>query len=103
MTPALQSSVIPTELSSSVEPAFVQPGHVLQPLRSLSSSSTPDVTPHVTSVLGAGITTSTSTGVSARERDGTHGMNPVMATGISLHEQQSEPSTHDIAEPPGEC
>jgi hypothetical protein len=91
---------MPAEHSPSVESAFVQPGHVSHPPGSLSSCLPPthsDVIRQMTSVLDANITTRISP-LSARERDETRDVIPPTPIEASLHAQDLELSTHEIAE-----
>jgi hypothetical protein len=107
ITPALHSSAIPAELSSSVESASIQFCHVSHPLgsppSSLLSPTHSDVTPQMTSVIDTNISTSTDR-LGARERDETRDANPSIPTDALLDAQQPEQSIRDIAEdalPPG--
>ena len=102
--PSLHGSVNRVELASSVEPTLIQRGHILHALHdahppgSRSSSLTvthPDsVSPRVTTVLDAHVTTSIDASSTHNTRDPTRSI-PME---VLRHENQSLPSTSSITE-----
>jgi hypothetical protein len=98
--PSLHSSVNRVELASSVEPTLIQRGHILHahPPGSRSSSLTAthsdSISPRVTTVLDAHVTTSIDASSTHNTRD------PARSIPMEVlrHESQSLPSTSSITE-----
>ena len=97
-TPPVAPQVAQISLTANHHPSTANIGATLQ----TTEESGPLSPPQMLSVLD----TTTRTGsLRARERNETRDEIPRIPTGDSLHAQQSEPSTHEIAEgasPPGE-
>jgi Family of unknown function (DUF6535) len=94
----LNSSVPP----SSVESAPVLSDHVSRPIGSTPSTLTvphSQITPPVSSVLDVHVTTSVGSR-DLHEHDETRDPNAAIPMELSLHADQSRPSTHDIARDP---
>ncbi len=92
------SSVILTELASSVESALVQPDHLSHPLGPPSSTPTTahsHISPQIPSILDVHATTSIGS-LSSPEHQETGHPNPLAPMEASLHVQQSGPSTPDV-------
>jgi hypothetical protein len=102
MMSAPRGSLIPSVPPSSMESALVHPDHVSRPLGPTPLTFTVphrQITPHVSSVLDVHVTT----GVGSRVRHGydeTRDLNAPVPIEVSLHADQSRPSTDDVARDP---